>query len=138
MYLHYLAILDMQKYTPVLQMKHPIDPSKMLSTFKSVSVLTNNKCLIVATSFDIVKLICTRLCLMAVSFCHLALTLSLFVALTPALSLPFQFDSEELFNSSVKTLLSHLPKQRYLKSICDEIHHFKITKRCVGCFCPFV
>uniref|UniRef100_A0A3Q2GNM7 non-specific serine/threonine protein kinase n=1 Tax=Cyprinodon variegatus TaxID=28743 RepID=A0A3Q2GNM7_CYPVA len=39
------------------------------------------------------------------------------------------FDSEEQFNSSVKTLLSRLPKQRYLKSICDEIHHFKITKR---------
>uniref|UniRef100_A0A3B3VZ75 Eukaryotic translation initiation factor 2 alpha kinase 4 n=1 Tax=Poecilia latipinna TaxID=48699 RepID=A0A3B3VZ75_9TELE len=29
----------------------------------------------------------------------------------------FQFDSEEQFNSSVKTLLSRLPKQRYLKSI---------------------
>ncbi|XP_045917839.1 eIF-2-alpha kinase GCN2 isoform X2 [Micropterus dolomieu] len=43
--------------------------------------------------------------------------------------LSLEFDSEELFNSSVKTLLSHLPKQRYLKSICDEIHHFKITKR---------
>uniref|UniRef100_A0A665VKM8 non-specific serine/threonine protein kinase n=2 Tax=Echeneis naucrates TaxID=173247 RepID=A0A665VKM8_ECHNA len=42
------------------------------------------------------------------------------------------FDSEEQFNSSVKTLLSRLPKQRYLKSICDEIHHYKITKRCVG------
>uniref|UniRef100_A0A7N6A528 non-specific serine/threonine protein kinase n=1 Tax=Anabas testudineus TaxID=64144 RepID=A0A7N6A528_ANATE len=37
----------------------------------------------------------------------------------------------EQFNSSVKTLLSRLPKQRYLKSICEEIHHFKITKRCV-------
>ncbi|XP_044021678.1 eIF-2-alpha kinase GCN2 isoform X2 [Siniperca chuatsi] len=43
--------------------------------------------------------------------------------------LSLEFDSEELFNSSVKTLLSRLPKQRYLKSICDEIHHFKITKR---------
>uniref|UniRef100_A0A7N6FD38 non-specific serine/threonine protein kinase n=1 Tax=Anabas testudineus TaxID=64144 RepID=A0A7N6FD38_ANATE len=39
--------------------------------------------------------------------------------------------TEEQFNSSVKTLLSRLPKQRYLKSICEEIHHFKITKRCV-------
>ncbi|XP_041668498.1 eIF-2-alpha kinase GCN2 [Cheilinus undulatus] len=43
--------------------------------------------------------------------------------------LSLEFDSEELFNSSVKTLLSRLPKQRYLKSICDEIHHFKIAKR---------
>uniref|UniRef100_A0A8D0CTB9 eIF-2-alpha kinase GCN2 n=1 Tax=Sander lucioperca TaxID=283035 RepID=A0A8D0CTB9_SANLU len=41
----------------------------------------------------------------------------------PLLSLPIPFDSEEQFNSSVKTLLSRLPKQRYLKSICDEIHH---------------
>ncbi|XP_029349412.1 eIF-2-alpha kinase GCN2 [Echeneis naucrates] len=43
--------------------------------------------------------------------------------------LSLEFDSEEQFNSSVKTLLSRLPKQRYLKSICDEIHHYKITKR---------
>lgn len=43
--------------------------------------------------------------------------------------LSLEFESEEQFNSSVKTLLSRLPKQRYLKSICDEIHHFKITKR---------
>lgn len=43
--------------------------------------------------------------------------------------LSLEFDSDEQFNSSVKTLLSRLPKQRYLKSICDEIHHFKITKR---------
>uniref|UniRef100_A0A3P9Q7R6 eIF-2-alpha kinase GCN2 n=1 Tax=Poecilia reticulata TaxID=8081 RepID=A0A3P9Q7R6_POERE len=43
--------------------------------------------------------------------------------------LSLEFDSEEQFNSSVKTLLSRLPKQRYLKSICDEIHHFKIVKR---------
>ncbi|XP_074548243.1 eIF-2-alpha kinase GCN2 [Halichoeres trimaculatus] len=43
--------------------------------------------------------------------------------------LSLEFDSEEQFNSSVKTLLSRLPKQRYLKSICDEIHHFKIAKR---------
>ncbi|KAF3701327.1 eIF-2-alpha kinase GCN2 [Channa argus] len=43
--------------------------------------------------------------------------------------LSLEFDSEELFNSSVKTLLSRLPKQRYLKSICEEIHQFKITKR---------
>ncbi|XP_040916157.1 eIF-2-alpha kinase GCN2 [Toxotes jaculatrix] len=43
--------------------------------------------------------------------------------------LSLEFDNEEQFNSSVKTLLSRLPKQRYLKSICDEIHHYKITKR---------
>ncbi|CAG5866312.1 unnamed protein product [Menidia menidia] len=43
--------------------------------------------------------------------------------------LSLEFESEEQFNSSVKTLLSRLPKQRYLKSICDEIHHFKIMKR---------
>uniref|UniRef100_A0A673CBT0 eIF-2-alpha kinase GCN2 n=1 Tax=Sphaeramia orbicularis TaxID=375764 RepID=A0A673CBT0_9TELE len=39
------------------------------------------------------------------------------------------FESEDQFNSSVKTLLSRLPKQRYLKSICEEIHHFKIVKK---------
>ncbi|XP_078134426.1 eIF-2-alpha kinase GCN2 [Sander vitreus] len=43
--------------------------------------------------------------------------------------LSLEFDSEDQFNSSVKTLLSRLPKQRYLKSICDEIHHLKITKK---------
>lgn len=43
--------------------------------------------------------------------------------------LSLEFDSEEQFNSSVKTLMSRLPKQRYLKSICDEIHHFKIMKK---------
>lgn len=43
-------------------------------------------------------------------------------------SLP-QFDNDYQFNSSVKTLLSRLPKQRYLKSICDELHHFKIIKK---------
>uniref|UniRef100_A0A3B5RE05 non-specific serine/threonine protein kinase n=1 Tax=Xiphophorus maculatus TaxID=8083 RepID=A0A3B5RE05_XIPMA len=50
------------------------------------------------------------------------------LAVSP-LFLYFVFDSEEQFNSTVKTLLSRLPKQRYLKSICDEIHHFKIVKR---------
>uniref|UniRef100_A0A8D0CTC2 eIF-2-alpha kinase GCN2 n=1 Tax=Sander lucioperca TaxID=283035 RepID=A0A8D0CTC2_SANLU len=67
----------------------------------------------------------TQVSVLCVTFCHLACTLSHFVALTPALSFffSFQFDSEEQFNSSVKTLLSRLPKQRYLKSICDEIHH---------------
>ncbi|CAF88367.1 unnamed protein product, partial [Tetraodon nigroviridis] len=37
--------------------------------------------------------------------------------------------NEYQFNISVKTLLSRLPKQRYLKSICDELHHFKIMKK---------
>uniref|UniRef100_A0A3B5AXR9 non-specific serine/threonine protein kinase n=1 Tax=Stegastes partitus TaxID=144197 RepID=A0A3B5AXR9_9TELE len=45
------------------------------------------------------------------------------------LEIKYSYSSEEQFNSSVKTLLSRLPKQRYLKSICDEIHHFKIAKR---------
>ncbi|XP_061898001.1 eIF-2-alpha kinase GCN2 isoform X1 [Entelurus aequoreus] len=43
--------------------------------------------------------------------------------------LSLEFESEEQYNSSVNTLLLRLPKQRYLKSICDEIHHFKMTKR---------
>ncbi|KAL6105996.1 eif2ak4 [Pungitius sinensis] len=43
--------------------------------------------------------------------------------------LSLEFDSEEQFNSSVKTLLNRLPKQRYLKSICEEIHHFKVMKK---------
>lgn len=43
--------------------------------------------------------------------------------------LSLEFESEDQFNGSVKTLLSRLPKQRYLKSICDEIHHFKIVKK---------
>uniref|UniRef100_A0A3P8NFB5 eIF-2-alpha kinase GCN2 n=2 Tax=Astatotilapia calliptera TaxID=8154 RepID=A0A3P8NFB5_ASTCA len=51
---------------------------------------------------------------------------------SPELRFSVLFDSEEQFNNSVKTLLSRLPKQRYLKAICDEIHHFKITKRCSG------
>uniref|UniRef100_A0A8C8F9P0 eIF-2-alpha kinase GCN2 n=1 Tax=Oncorhynchus tshawytscha TaxID=74940 RepID=A0A8C8F9P0_ONCTS len=42
-----------------------------------------------------------------------------------------RFDGDESFNISVKHLLSRLPKQRYLKSICEEIHRFKIMKRCV-------
>ncbi|XP_064182546.1 eIF-2-alpha kinase GCN2 [Anguilla rostrata] len=43
--------------------------------------------------------------------------------------LSLEFDGEEQFNISVKHLLSRLPKQRYLKSICDEVHRFKIVKR---------
>uniref|UniRef100_A0A8C9V9M8 non-specific serine/threonine protein kinase n=1 Tax=Scleropages formosus TaxID=113540 RepID=A0A8C9V9M8_SCLFO len=38
---------------------------------------------------------------------------------------------EEQFNVSVKHLLSRLPKQRYLKCICEEIHRFKIAKQYV-------
>lgn len=48
---------------------------------------------------------------------------TLFPTLSP------QFDSEFQFNNSVKVLLSRLPKQRYLKSICDELHRFKIAKK---------
>uniref|UniRef100_A0AAR2JGZ3 eIF-2-alpha kinase GCN2 n=1 Tax=Pygocentrus nattereri TaxID=42514 RepID=A0AAR2JGZ3_PYGNA len=36
---------------------------------------------------------------------------------------------KEQFNMSVKNLLSRLPKQRYLKSICEEINRFKFIKR---------
>ncbi|XP_067310946.1 eIF-2-alpha kinase GCN2 isoform X2 [Pseudorasbora parva] len=43
--------------------------------------------------------------------------------------LSLEFEGEEQFNVSVKTLLSRLPKQRYLKCICEQIHHFKIYKR---------
>uniref|UniRef100_UPI003AAED41E eIF-2-alpha kinase GCN2 n=1 Tax=Centroberyx gerrardi TaxID=166262 RepID=UPI003AAED41E len=43
--------------------------------------------------------------------------------------LSLEFDGEEQFNISVKHLLSRLPKQRYLKSICEEIHRFKMVKR---------
>uniref|UniRef100_A0A674EFX9 non-specific serine/threonine protein kinase n=1 Tax=Salmo trutta TaxID=8032 RepID=A0A674EFX9_SALTR len=37
--------------------------------------------------------------------------------------LSLEFDGDEQFNVSVKRLLSRLPKQRYLKSICEEIHY---------------
>ncbi|KAL0969170.1 hypothetical protein UPYG_G00223410 [Umbra pygmaea] len=43
--------------------------------------------------------------------------------------LSLEFDGEVQFNLSVKNLLSRLPKQRYLKCICEEIHRFKILKR---------
>ncbi|XP_072120701.1 eIF-2-alpha kinase GCN2 isoform X3 [Mobula birostris] len=36
---------------------------------------------------------------------------------------------EQTFYTSVQQLLSQSPKQRYLKSICDQIHHFKLIKR---------
>ncbi|XP_078262214.1 eIF-2-alpha kinase GCN2 isoform X2 [Rhinoraja longicauda] len=35
---------------------------------------------------------------------------------------------EQMFNASVQELLSDSPKQRSLKSICDQIHHFKLVK----------
>ncbi|XP_039598215.1 eIF-2-alpha kinase GCN2 [Polypterus senegalus] len=43
-------------------------------------------------------------------------------------SLEFDGD-DQLFHASVKNLLSRLPKQRYLKTICDEIYDFKMVKR---------
>ncbi|XP_072896472.1 eIF-2-alpha kinase GCN2 isoform X3 [Hemitrygon akajei] len=36
---------------------------------------------------------------------------------------------EQTFNTSVQQLLSQSSKQRYLKTICDQIHHFKLIKR---------
>ncbi|XP_072425462.1 eIF-2-alpha kinase GCN2-like isoform X2 [Chiloscyllium punctatum] len=47
------------------------------------------------------------------------------------LSLEYGGD-EQAFNVSVQHLLSRSTKQRYLKSICDQIHHFKLIKR-VSC-----
>ncbi|XP_048456435.1 eIF-2-alpha kinase GCN2 [Rhincodon typus] len=47
------------------------------------------------------------------------------------LSLEYGGD-EQTFNVSVQHLLSRSTKQRYLKSICDQIHHFKLIKR-VSC-----
>ncbi|XP_067847268.1 eIF-2-alpha kinase GCN2 isoform X2 [Heptranchias perlo] len=44
------------------------------------------------------------------------------------LSLEFDGD-EQTFYASVQHLFSRSTKQRYLKSICDEIHHFKLVKR---------
>nr|XP_056707847.1 eIF-2-alpha kinase GCN2 [Euleptes europaea] len=36
---------------------------------------------------------------------------------------------EQTFYMTVKQLMSRLPKQRYLKSVCDEIYNIKIEKR---------
>ncbi|XP_053138825.1 eIF-2-alpha kinase GCN2 [Hemicordylus capensis] len=36
---------------------------------------------------------------------------------------------EQAFYTTVKQLMSRLPKQRYLKSVCDEIYNIKIEKR---------
>ncbi|XP_069773346.1 eIF-2-alpha kinase GCN2 isoform X2 [Narcine bancroftii] len=36
---------------------------------------------------------------------------------------------EQTFNASVQELFSQPIKQRHLKSICDQIHHFKLVKR---------
>nr|XP_023414544.1 eIF-2-alpha kinase GCN2 [Loxodonta africana] len=44
------------------------------------------------------------------------------------LSLEWDAD-EQTFNATVKQLLSHLPKQRYLKLVCDEIYNIKVEKR---------
>ncbi|XP_072342863.1 LOW QUALITY PROTEIN: eIF-2-alpha kinase GCN2-like [Scyliorhinus torazame] len=44
------------------------------------------------------------------------------------LSLEYGGD-EQTFNASVQHLLSRLTKQRYLKTICDKIYHFKLIKR---------
>ncbi|XP_031435954.1 eIF-2-alpha kinase GCN2 [Clupea harengus] len=43
--------------------------------------------------------------------------------------LSLEFDGEEQFNNSVKHLLSRHPKQRYLKTICEDIHRFKMVKK---------
>lgn len=97
-----------------------------MEILQSVHIQEENDVLDIHLLYLAVSLICTRTCLMSVSFVS---SLSHFVALTAALSLSFQFDTEYQFNSSVKTLLSRLPKQRYLKSICEELHHFKIMKK---------
>ncbi|XP_066244608.1 eIF-2-alpha kinase GCN2 isoform X2 [Saccopteryx leptura] len=44
------------------------------------------------------------------------------------LSLEWDAD-EQAFNTTVKQLLSRLPKQRYLKLVCDEIYNIKIEKK---------
>ncbi|KAM9644973.1 eIF-2-alpha kinase GCN2 isoform 3-T3 [Trichechus inunguis] len=44
------------------------------------------------------------------------------------LSLEWDAD-EQAFNTTVKQLLSHLPKQRYLKLVCDEIYNIKVEKK---------
>ncbi|KAK2103816.1 Eukaryotic translation initiation factor 2 alpha kinase 4 [Saguinus oedipus] len=41
-----------------------------------------------------------------------------------------QWDADEqAFNTTVKQLLSRLPKQRYLKLVCDEIYNIKVEKK---------
>ncbi|XP_036152843.1 eIF-2-alpha kinase GCN2 isoform X2 [Myotis myotis] len=44
------------------------------------------------------------------------------------LSLEWDAD-EQAFNTTVKQLLSRLPKQRYLKVVCDEIYNIKVGKK---------
>ncbi|XP_031309177.2 eIF-2-alpha kinase GCN2 isoform X2 [Camelus dromedarius] len=44
------------------------------------------------------------------------------------LSLEWDGD-EQAFNTTVKQLLSRLPKQRYLKLVCDEIYNIKVEKK---------
>ncbi|KAM4664527.1 eIF-2-alpha kinase GCN2 [Discoglossus pictus] len=43
--------------------------------------------------------------------------------------LSLEYGDEQVFHSSVKTLMSRLPKQRYLKSVFEEIYTIKIEKR---------
>ncbi|XP_040188349.1 eIF-2-alpha kinase GCN2 isoform X1 [Rana temporaria] len=43
--------------------------------------------------------------------------------------LSLECGDEQMFNASVKDLISRLPRQRYLKQIFDEIYTFKIEKR---------
>ncbi|XP_036039268.1 eIF-2-alpha kinase GCN2 isoform X2 [Onychomys torridus] len=44
------------------------------------------------------------------------------------LSLEWDAD-EQAFNTTVKQLLSRLPKQRYLRLVCDEIYNIKVEKK---------
>ncbi|XP_043929768.1 eIF-2-alpha kinase GCN2 isoform X2 [Protopterus annectens] len=44
------------------------------------------------------------------------------------LTLEFDGDNDQ-FYSSVKQLMAKLPKQRYLKSVCDEIYNLKMVKK---------
>nr|XP_035966580.1 eIF-2-alpha kinase GCN2 isoform X3 [Halichoerus grypus] len=44
------------------------------------------------------------------------------------LSLEWDADAQA-FNTTVKQLLSRLPKQRYLKLVCDEIYNIKVEKK---------
>ncbi|XP_074221994.1 eIF-2-alpha kinase GCN2 isoform X2 [Camelus bactrianus] len=50
------------------------------------------------------------------------------------LSLEWDGD-EQAFNTTVKQLLSRLPKQRYLKLVCDEIYNIKVEKKwLISCY----
>ncbi|XP_075783194.1 eIF-2-alpha kinase GCN2 isoform X2 [Pelodiscus sinensis] len=43
--------------------------------------------------------------------------------------LSLEYDDEQAFYATERQLMSRLPKQRYLKTICDEIYNIKIEKR---------